>query len=158
MQITTNSYIFMPHYFNKLIHTKLRPCLAPASLSNQLLLEQWLCSESFPLLHWSRILPPNSSLFPPALHSQYCWPYMLIMLEIKLKKQELKAKPCTNIYIYTVSRESAPRAENLESGVSWVSSGNASWFLTISQTFRTVSGLACRGFWSILIYSIALTL
>ena len=44
----------------------------------------------------------------------------------------------------TVSRESAPRAANLDSGVSSDSAGNASCFFTISHTFCTVSGLACK--------------
>jgi len=41
-----------------------------------------------------------------------------------------------------VSRESAPSAENLDSPVTADPSGNASCFLTMSQTFCTVSGLA----------------
>ena len=41
-----------------------------------------------------------------------------------------------------MSRESAPSAENLVSGVSSDSAGRASCFLTISQTFCTVSGCA----------------
>ena len=43
----------------------------------------------------------------------------------------------------TVSRESAPSAENLVSGVSSDSGGRASCFLITSQTFCTVSGCAC---------------
>lgn len=43
----------------------------------------------------------------------------------------------------TVSRESAPRSENLVSGVSSDSVDRASCFLTISHTFSTVSGCAC---------------
>lgn len=42
----------------------------------------------------------------------------------------------------TVSRESAPSAENLDSPVTTDPSGNANCFLTMSQTFSTVSGLA----------------
>jgi len=42
-----------------------------------------------------------------------------------------------------VSRESAPRSENLVSGVSSDSLGRASCFLTISHTFCNVSGCAC---------------
>lgn len=44
----------------------------------------------------------------------------------------------------TVSRESAPRLENLDSAETAASSGRASCFLTISQTFSTVSGLAAQ--------------
>lgn len=43
---------------------------------------------------------------------------------------------------YTVSRESAPSAANLDSPVTAESSGSANCFLTISDTFFTVSGLA----------------
>lgn len=45
--------------------------------------------------------------------------------------------------IPTVSRESAPSEENLDSPVTAESSGSASCFLTMEQTLSTVSGLAC---------------
>lgn len=48
-------------------------------------------------------------------------------------------------YWGTVSRESAPRAENFDSPVTAEPSGKASCFFTISHTFSTVSGLACTG-------------
>lgn len=43
----------------------------------------------------------------------------------------------------TVSRESAPNATNFDSPLTTVSGARASWFLTISQTLFSVSGLAC---------------
>lgn len=45
--------------------------------------------------------------------------------------------------LLTVSRESAPSAVNLVSPLISVPSTTASCFLTISQTFATVSGFAC---------------
>lgn len=46
--------------------------------------------------------------------------------------------------IFTVSSESAPSSENLDSPQTSVWSGRASCFFTISQTLSTVSFLACH--------------
>ena len=43
----------------------------------------------------------------------------------------------------TVSRESAPRSENFDSPETTESPGRANCFLTIPQTFSSVSGFAC---------------
>lgn len=44
---------------------------------------------------------------------------------------------------FTVSRESAPSVENLDSPLTVESSGIANCFFTILLTFSTVSGFAC---------------
>lgn len=92
---------------------------------------------------WCRRFPPGSSQSQPATRNNHTHTTKII----QLKQRDLYFVEGNHGFrkrrLLTVSRESAPSAVNLVSPLISVPSTTASCFLTISQTFATVSGFAC---------------